>query len=78
MSLEMECHLKWNVTQNGISLIIECIKNGITLTNKMSLKTKFYSKWVVAFKIEFHSKWNVTQVLCHSKYNVSQMECNSK
>ena len=24
MSLKMECHSKWNVTQNGMSLKIEC------------------------------------------------------
>ena len=44
MSLEMECHLKYNVTQTGISLKMEyqsqwnATENGKSLQNAMSLK----------------------------------------
>ena len=55
----MECHSKWNVTQNGKSLKIECHLNG------KSLNMEFYSKWNVpqngmSLKMEFHSK-----IKCH-------------
>ena len=45
MSLKMECHSKLNVTENGMSLKMECHLN----QNGMSLR------------IEYHLKWNVTQ-----------------
>ena len=59
MSLKMEYHLKWNVTQDKISFRIECHLNGISLkwnvsqtgmslkkechSNEMSLKMGYYS-----------------------------------
>ena len=45
----MECHLKWNINQNGRSLKIEYQSNG------MSLKMECH------FKMECHSIWNVTK-----------------
>ena len=38
MSLKFECHTKWNVTQNVISLKIKC---------EMSLKMEYHLKWNV-------------------------------
>ena len=56
----MECHLKWNITQNGMSLKIECHSNG------RSHEMECYSQWNVTpngmpLKMKYHSKWNVTQ-----------------
>ena len=51
----MECHSKWNVTQNGMLLKI-----------KFHSKMEDHSKWTFtqngsSLKMEVHSKWNVTQ-----------------
>ena len=50
MSLKIECHskynvtqIKWNVTQNGMSIKINANQNSMSP------------------KLECHSKWNVTQ-----------------
>ena len=37
-SLKMECHSKWNVTQNGMSLKVECHSKWNVTQNGMSLK----------------------------------------
>ena len=50
MPLKMECHSKWNVTQNRISLRMECHSKWYVTQNGMSPK------------MEFHSKWNVTKI----------------
>ena len=42
MSLKLECHSKWNVTQHGMSLKIEChLKLNVT-QNRISLKMESY------------------------------------
>ena len=38
MSIEMECHLKWNVTQNAISLKVERQSKCNVTQNGMSIK----------------------------------------
>ena len=67
----MECHSKWNVTQNEKPLEmlkIDCHSNG------MSRNLEHCSKWIVtqngmSFKIDYHSKW--LKLECHSKWNVT-------
>ena len=60
------------VTQNGMSLKMECHSKWNVTQNGMSLK------------MECHSKWNVTQnrmtlkMECHSNGMSPKMECNSK
>ena len=48
--LKMECYSKWNVTQNGMSLIMECHTKWNVIQNGISLK------------LEGHSNFNVTQI----------------
>ena len=55
----MECHSQWNVTQNGMSLKIECLKMECH-SNGMSLEMEFPLKWNVT-KNGMSLKWNVTQ-----------------
>ena len=50
---KMECHSKWKVTQNGMSLNMECHKNNV-IENGISLKMECHSNVI-------HSKWNATQ-----------------
>ena len=64
--LKMESHLKWNVTQNGISLKSEFHLKWNVTHNGMLLKMKYHSNWNVtqigmSFKFKCHSNWNVTQ-----------------
>ena len=72
MSLKLECHSKWNVTQNFMLPKMEC-----------HLKCNFNQNWM-SLKIECYSKWNVTKKLNvtlgtslklegHSNLNVSQI-----
>ena len=49
MSLKMEVHSKWNITQNGMSLKTECHSKWKFTQNGISLK------------MDGQSKWNVTQ-----------------
>ena len=54
------------VTQNGMSLKMECHSKWNVTQNGKSLKMECYSKWNVtqngmSLKMECHSKWNVTQ-----------------
>ena len=49
ISLKLEYHSKWNVTQNRMSPKSECPSTCNVTQNGMSLK------------MEFHSKWNYTQ-----------------
>ena len=61
MSLKIEFNSKWDVTQNGMSLKMECH------SKVLSLKMEFHSKWNVtkngmSLKMECHSKWNVAQI----------------
>ena len=64
-------HSKWNfysksnITQNEMSLKIECHSKLKVTHNWMSLKMECHSNWNVAqksmsLKMECHSKWNVT------------------
>ena len=77
------CCEKWNATQNGIWLKIECNSKWNITQNRMWLKMECDWKWHVtqngmSLKMECHSKWNVTQngmspkIECHSKWNVTQ------
>ena len=59
-------HSKWNVTQNGMSLKMECHSKWNVTQNGVSLKTECHSKLNVTqngmlLKMEYHFKWNVTQ-----------------
>ena len=60
------------ITQNGMSLKMECHSKWNVTQNGMS------------FKMECHSKWNVTQngmslkMECHTKWNVTQNEMSLK
>ena len=58
--------LKWNVTQNGLSLKMECHSKWIVIQTGKSLKMKCHSKWNVpqtgiSLKMECNSKLNVIQ-----------------
>ena len=62
MLFKIEFHLKWNVTQNGMSLEWNVTQNG------MSLKMECYSKWNViqngmSLKMECHSKFSLKHLL---------------
>ena len=55
MSLKMECHSKWNITQNLISVKMEChLKWNFTQNRKLIVT----------------QKWNVTKMEDHSKFIV--------
>ena len=60
MSLKMECHSKWNDTQNGMKLKMECNSKWIVTQNGLSLKMECHSKWNatqngMSLKMEYHS-----------------------
>ena len=72
----MEWQIKFNVTQNGMSLKMEFhLKQNVT-QNVMSLKIKFHSMDLIvnengiSLKKECHSKCNVTQNKIALKWNV--------
>ena len=60
MALKMECHSRWNVTQNGMALKIECHLKWNVTQNGISLKCKA-TKNEISLKSKYHSKLNVTQ-----------------
>ena len=65
MSLKIECHLKWNVTQNRMSLKKEChLKQNVTQMEKIQIgllsKMECHLNQI-RLKTDCHSKWNVTQ-----------------
>ena len=53
-------HSKWNVTQNGVSLKMEC-------NSKLNV-----TQYGMSLKMECHLKWNALKMECHSKLNVTQ------
>ena len=75
-----------NVTQNGLSLKMECHSKLSVSHNKRNFTHIGMSqKWNVTkngmqLKLEYHSKWNVTQnrmspkMECHPNGNFPQME----
>ena len=61
----MECHLKLNVTQNGVAIKIKCH------SNEISFIIKYQSNWNViqieiSLKLECLLNWNVTKFECCS------------
>ena len=65
----MECHSKWNVTQNVMSFKIEChSKYNVTQMecrkNGMSLNLKCDSKLNINLKRNV-TQWNFTKIECH-------------
>ena len=67
MSLKLECHSNWNVTQIGISVELECHSNQNVTQTGISLKLESHSNWNVSqfeisLKMKCHSNWNVTQI----------------
>ena len=73
ISLKLEYHSKWIVTQNRMSPKSECPRH------VMSLSKWNVTKNGISLKMELHSKWNVTQngmslkMGCRFKWNVTQM-----
>ena len=67
----MECHSKCSVTQNGMSLKVECHSNW-NVTHIECLSNLNVTKIVMSLKLECHTNWNVTQISvslkneCHS------------
>ena len=57
----MECHLKWIITQNGISLLMECH------SKRMPLKMDCHSKLNVAPKLNITENVMSLKTECHSK-----------
>ena len=67
----MECHLKWNLTQNEMSLKMECHSKWGVTQNGMSLKMECHSKWHVtqneiSLKMECYLNWNQETLLCRT------------
>ena len=71
----MECHSKWNVNQNGMSLEMECQLNGMSMKKvthigmspKMECNSKCNAtKNEMSLKIECHSKFNFTKKITQS------------
>ena len=62
----MECHLKWNVTQSGMSLKLKCH------SNRMSLKMEGPSKWNVILKLNVTQNGMPLKIERHLTLNVTQ------
>ena len=59
----MECHSKWNFTQNGMSLKMECHVTKNLISPKMECHSKMnVTQNGISLKMECHLKWNVTQI----------------
>ena len=56
MSLKLECHLNWNVTQIGMSVTFECH----LILNVSQIR--------ISLKLECHTTCNVTQIRMSLKY----------
>ena len=75
--LEIDSPVLPQVTQNGMSLKMECHSEWNVTQNEMSLKMECHSKWIgtqngMSIKMECHLKWNVIQNGMSLK-----MECHS-
>ena len=55
MSDKMECHTKWNVTQNLLPLKMEC-------HSKYNFTKRECHLNEMSIKLVCHSNWNVTQI----------------
>ena len=60
--------LKWKVTQNGVSIKIECHSKWNVTQNEMSLKTECHSKLIVnqnamSFKGECQANKNIEYII---------------
>ena len=56
MEYKMECHLKWYVTQIGMSLELERHLNWNVTQSGMSVKLEYHSNWIL-LKLEDYIDW---------------------
>ena len=77
MLLKTECHSNGNITQNGMTIKMECPFEMDCHSKWNAAQNEISLKWIVtqygmSHKMQCHSKWNVTQ----NKMSLKK-ECNS-